>query len=77
MWLMDGSTISSEGSVMMVGDLNWQIEGVGDYDGGGKSDILWRHATQGWVSIWFMNGTTIYSEGSPGVVNDLNWKIMD
>ena len=31
--------------------------GAGDYDGDGKADILWRHATQGDVWVWLMNGT--------------------
>jgi len=32
--------------------------GTGDFDGDGKSDILWRQA-DGNVRIWFMNGRTI------------------
>jgi hypothetical protein len=33
---------------------------TGDFDGNGKSDILWRD-TSGDIAIWYMNGTTIAS----------------
>jgi hypothetical protein len=38
---------------------------TGDYNGDGKSDVLWRDIS-GNTSIWFMNGTTIASTGSLG-----------
>jgi hypothetical protein len=44
----------------------WSIQGVGDFDGNGKSDILWVNSSTGEVYIWLMNGTTIASSGSPG-----------
>lgn len=31
---------------------SWQIQGVGDFDADGRSDILWRHA-MGQLAIWF------------------------
>jgi FG-GAP-like repeat len=34
-----------------------------DFDGDGKSDILWRNDS-GLVYIWYMDGTTIVSDGS-------------
>jgi FG-GAP-like repeat len=34
---------------------NWSVVMTGDYNGDGKSDILWRN-TAGDVGIWFMNG---------------------
>ncbi|WP_433995913.1 hypothetical protein [Bradyrhizobium genosp. L] len=32
-------------------DASWHIAGVGDYDGNGRSDILW-HNDNGAVSVW-------------------------
>jgi hypothetical protein len=48
---------------------------VGDFNGDGKSDILWRNSTTGQVYIWFMNGTTYPSSGSPGSVSS-DWVIQ-
>jgi hypothetical protein len=42
-------------------DLKWSIAGVGDFDGDGRSDILWRHDATGQNLIWFMNGATLTS----------------
>ena len=74
-WLMDGTSISSQASPGAVDDLNWEIKGVGDFNRDGKADILWRHAGSGQVYIWLMNGAAISSIGSPGMVGDLNWQI--
>jgi hypothetical protein len=37
--------------------------GVGDYNGDGKSDILWQNSS-GEVGIWAMNGTSVISTAS-------------
>src|SRR5262249_56998427 len=36
----------------------WQVQGIGDFDGDGKSDILWRNDS-GQVYIWEMNGLNV------------------
>lgn len=33
----------------------WQIETSGDYDGDGRTDLVWRQSTTGLHSMWLMN----------------------
>jgi hypothetical protein len=40
--------------------------GVGDFDGNGKSDIVWQNNTTGEADVWLMNGISVASGGSPG-----------
>jgi hypothetical protein len=47
-----------------------------DFNGDGKSDILWRHFTNGQLSIWQMNGNTRLSAGIFATEADQNWKIV-
>jgi len=47
---------------------------VGDFNGDGKADILWRH-TSGVLALWFMNGTTIIGGGGVGTV-PTDWHIQ-
>jgi len=53
-WFMNGTNIvaiESPGSVSP----DWSVVGVGDFNGDGKANILWRH-TSGMVYTWLMNG---------------------
>src|SRR5438552_2861579 len=76
-WLMNGLTIATGGSLTTVGDPAWQIQGTGDFDGDGKADILWRNAVTGENYIWLMNGLTIASQGSINVVDPTSgWQIQ-
>src|SRR5205814_118372 len=61
---MNGTQIlAGEGYVRTVADPNWTVAGIGDFDGDGKADILWRNTSTGQNYIYFMDGTTIKSEG--------------
>ncbi len=46
-----------------------------DFNGDGKSDILWRNGVTGEDRIWFMNGATVASNAATTPVPDLNWSI--
>jgi hypothetical protein len=67
---MNGTTLTSSGSLGSVSS-DWSIAGVGDFDGNGTSDMLWRNSTTGQVYIWFINGTTMSGGGSVSYVTVL------
>jgi RHS repeat-associated protein len=68
---MDGITIkTTEGPVLTLSDLAWRVVGTGDFDGDGKSDLLWRHALSRQLYVWPMDGTSI--EPTHGQVMDTN-----
>jgi hypothetical protein len=77
MHLMNGGTITSSLSVTTVPDPdNWKVAGNGDYDGDGKSDILWRHATTGQNHMYLMDSSTVAGSLSVTTVPDPdNWQV--
>ena len=77
-WLMNGTSIASQGTPGTVSPSSgWVIAGVGDFNGNGTSDILWRNTTSGEVYLWLMNGTTIASQGEVGAVSPSSgWNIV-
>lgn len=49
---------------------NWKVISSGDFDGNGKSDILWQNNVTGQTEVYLMNGASIATTGaalSPGV----------
>jgi len=59
-WLLQGTSLLSTrvpnpGSV----DISWKIEGVADFDGDGRPDLLWRSTTTGQLVVWYMLGTNL------------------
>jgi VCBS repeat protein len=77
-YFMDGITIKpSEGFIRTVADLNWQVKGIGDFDGDGKADIVWRNSASGQNYLYLMDGRVIKpTEGSLRTIADLNWQIV-
>ena len=74
MWVMNGGTVAQSVDFGTV-PLSWTIAGIGDFDGNGSADILWRD-TSGNVGVWLMNGTQIMSTAALGTV-PLNWTIAE
>jgi hypothetical protein len=67
---MDGNANTT--FVGAVGPFNpgadWQIKGVGDFNGDGKDDIVWQHA-DGQAAMWLMDGTEATFVGAVGPFN--------
>jgi FG-GAP-like repeat len=58
-----------------VPDLQWQIEGIADFNGDRQLDIFWRHQTVGANQVWQMQGTQLQSGASVLTVTDPRWQI--
>jgi len=71
---MNGSTLTSSGSLGYVSS-DWTIKGVGDFNGDGKTDILWRNSTTGQVYLWLINGTVMSGGGSVTYITS-DWVIQ-
>ncbi len=57
-------------------DAAWGIQGVGDVDGDGKSDIVLRNSTTGDVGIWHMKGGTIADYWYPQRGVEAFWRMQ-
>jgi hypothetical protein len=80
-WQMNGyrvvsrlTVLGENGSAAYVG-LPWSIVGSGDFDGNGRTDLLWHNGSTGESQIWQMNGyrvtgreTVLGEDGSPALV---------
>jgi hypothetical protein len=73
-WLMNGSQVLQTGVLGSV-PASWTAAETGDFDGDGKSDILWRNTANGAVAIWFMNGVQVSSPAPVGTVG-LDWTVQ-
>jgi ELWxxDGT repeat protein len=86
LWTMNGSAITGGGDLTSGGaavrpDASWSIAGIGDFNGDGNSDILWRNSS-GALNLWQMNGTTITSggavtSGGVAVSPDASWHVVE
>jgi VCBS repeat protein len=85
LWTLNGSTITGGGFVTSGGsplnpDPSWNVAGVGDVDGDGKSDLIWRNSATNEVTVWFMNGGTVtgssdLNAGGVSVRPDASWSL--
>jgi hypothetical protein len=48
---------------------------VGDFDGDGRADILWRNSASGENYLYLMNGAAITNEGYLRTVADQDWQV--
>jgi len=71
---MNGSNIALSEPIAAAPDSSWSIVQVGDFDGDGRSDILWRQSTTGQLAEWQMDGWLIDSSQTLQSAPDASWQ---
>ncbi len=51
-----------------IKDLNWDFN-IGDYNGDGKSDLLWRNFQTGENQLWFLNDLEVQPNGVADIIS--------
>jgi hypothetical protein len=76
-WQMNGTTVTAKpqiGTVNAAG--GWHFQQTGDFNGDGKTDLLFLNDTTRGVAIWQMNGTTVTSNSQIGTITT-GWHFQD
>jgi VCBS repeat protein len=84
MWSMNGSTVTASNTVMYSGsaltpDASWSVAGVGDFNGDGYTDVVWRQSS-GALALWDMQGSTVTSSSAvtyqgSSLAPDASWSV--
>ena len=72
-WLMQGTTVTSAVS-LGAAPIDFNIAGVGDLNGDGTADVVWRRTSDGSVSVWLMSNGSVASAVTLGLV-PTDWRI--
>jgi hypothetical protein len=76
-WYMNGTAGPTSTATMPSSpDPNWLPVAIGDLNGDGFADLVWRHSTTGVANIWLLRDRTILSVVGLPTVPDQNWKVI-
>jgi FG-GAP-like repeat len=73
----NGPTATNASGVVQQLSSDWQLQGVGDFNGDGISDVVYRSSSSGQTYIDIMNGTQVTSASgfTSQQVTDPSWQI--
>jgi hypothetical protein len=62
-WHIDAATrtLKNDAFVATI-DPAWQVAGIGDFDGDGKPDLVWRNTATGGTYLWYMDDAAFRSD---------------
>lgn len=72
-YFMSGATVTSGAPTQWQVDTGWQVASIGDFDGNGKSDILWQQTSTGSTYAWLMDGTNVVGSGFTSDQAGVGW----
>ena len=67
LWKMNGFAIANSYSLGTVPSV-WNVVGIGDFDGNGSDDLLFRNSSTGALAMWFLTNGAITSSASVATV---------
>jgi hypothetical protein len=72
----NGTTAVNSGLIGTAVGANWVAKGTGDYNGDGKSDILFQDTGSGAAYVWNLDGTTVIQNGAVGWSPGAQWEAL-
>jgi hypothetical protein len=64
-WLLSGASVVGAGSPGSVAS-PWTVAQTGDFNGDGRSDVLWYNTSSGQLVEWLLSSSSVIGGGSPG-----------
>jgi hypothetical protein len=61
----------------VLADMNWDIRGVGDFNGDGKPDLQWHNQSTGDVAVWTFNNQQRISTPWMSLLSGLDCRELD
>jgi hypothetical protein len=78
-WHLNGTAVidTRTFSIGANPDTDWKVAGTGDLNGDRHPDMVWRHATEGWLAVWFLQNNMVIGTSylSVNKMADLAWRI--
>ena len=69
-WQMNGAQVTAAAQVWTINAADgWAHSGFGDFNGDGKTDLLFENATNHGVAVWEMNGAQVLAGAQIGTIN--------